>query len=261
MIGYACEGLTWGPRVRANAVCALPSIAGTVLGMGPKITPPSCRTTLMPYRSVRYCEGRPFNGFDVVIGDPAVVMLAPPDVFTVAVHIVNQVWHPACATEGRAPDAAWDAEAMPLHPWAGRQLPSRGEVRERHGWGERPVVACVDPSWAPGLLTAVARQGAEMSRAHVATVADPADLVGADLAVVAAGWATLWEARACGVPYLTVNLHRRDHEARANTDPNGLVRAVASIVRGAQLPDDLRPTMPDHREAFASFVEAHYQGK
>lgn len=252
MIAYACEGLTWGPRVRATAVCS--SIAGTVLGMGPKVIAPSCREVTAPYRSVRYCEGRPFKGFEVVVGDPSVVMLAPPEVFTVAVFIGGQVWQPACATDGRAPDAAWDAEAMPLHPWAGVKLPSRGEVREREGWGDKPVVGVLDPSWASGLLTAVARQGAEMSGVHVATVVDPADLVGADLAVVAAGWATTLEARVCGVPYLSVDLHRRDHPHRANADPNKLVRTVASITRGAGLPDDLRPTMPDWREAFASFV-------
>lgn len=252
MIAYACEGLTWGPRVRAHAICA--SIAGTVLGMGPRVRPPSCGSEAMPYRSVRWCEGSPFKGFDVAVGDPSVVALAPPEVFTVAVFIGGQVWQPACATEGRPPDAAWDAEAHPLHPWAGRVLPSRGEVRERHGWGAKPVVACLNPSWASGLLTSLARQGAQMSGVHVASVVDPADLVGADLAVVAAGWATTLEARACGVPYLSVDLHRRDHPHRANADPNAVVRVVAQIAHGAGLPDELRPHVPDWREAFKLFL-------
>jgi len=90
----------------------------------------------------------------------------------------------------------------------------------------------------------------------VRTVTDPADLVGADLAVVSAGWASVMEARACGVPYLAVDLGKRDHPIRANAKPKDVVAMVLQMRRAANLSDDARPVMADNRAEFRDFVQS-----
>lgn len=246
MIGYACEGMTWGPRQRAASVSDLIDLA---VGQGPKAPV----LNGVPWRSVRWCEGRPLSGLSVVIGDPAVAVLADRGATVIAVRIDGQNCVPDCMAR-REPDAWWDAETNPLHPWAGMTLPSRGEVRAR--WSvDRPQIVCLSPSWSPLLLTRVAEQGAHRG-VQVRTITDPTDLIGADLAVVSAGWGSVAEVKACGVPYLAVDLGKRDHPVRANAKPRDVVALVLQMRRGADLPDDLRPVMKDTRREFRDFVQS-----
>lgn len=250
-VAYACEANTWGPRRRASSFEA---DGWTAVGSGQKLD----LLGSMKWRSVRWCEGSPLEGFEVVVGDPSVVVLAPPETMTVAVAIGAQDPRGSCGAT-REPDYIWDCERFPLHPWGGRtDWESRGEVRARIG-AEGPTIGVLPISWAPYVLPALA-DGAAPSGSQVFVTSNPEDLVGVDLAVVAAGWAPVLEAAASGVPYVAVNLGRRDHPLRAS----GTVEECAVMIRElggteANLPDDLVPMLPDFRPSFRSEVEKLFE--
>lgn len=246
---WACEGHTWGPRRRA---ATFPD--GLAVGMGPraKVTPEGQR-----WRSVQWCrQHNPMAGIPVVVGDPSVVGQADEHAFTVAVQIGGQDPTPGCLQD-RQPAAVWDAEALPLHPWAWMALPDRAAVRRSWGASQDDlIVGCLDPSWAPIIFSVNVRQAAPPG-VIVRTIREPEELVGCDYAVVSAGWASTHEARWSGVDHWAVNLGRRDMPVRASTDMAGMLAAV-SLIRGKpDLPDDLRPRVPDHREQFIDLVACH----
>lgn len=250
MIVYACEGTTWGPHRRA---ASLADVVDVAMGMG-KATP---ALEGVRWRSVNlWCSGDHLRGASMVIGDPSAATLAPAGAKVVAVWMPGQGRKPCCPrVVAHEPDAWWNVEERPLHPWAGRtDLATRGEVRARweaHG----PQVVCLSPSWAPRLLADVARKAAHPGVTVRATT-NACDLIGADLAVVAAGWSTVAEVRACGVPYLAVDLGAADHRYRANAQPRDVLTGVAVLRACADLDDDARPVMPDHRAEFRDLLWA-----
>lgn len=217
----------------------------TAVGQGPK-TPV---LDGMTWRSIgSWCRGNPLSGFEVVVGDPSVVVLAEPDALTVAVAIGGQDRTASCGS-ARRPDVVWDAERAPLHPWGGRtDLPTRAEVRERwarDGWRGEPLVSVLAPSWARTALVRLVREHA--SPGHSVVVSSrPEDFAGADLVVCSAGWGPVWEARWSRVPYVAVHLGDRDHDVRATARPHDLAGLLAGVVP-VDLPDDHRPVAPDYR--------------
>jgi hypothetical protein len=212
----------------------------------------------MSWRSVEWCRGNPLEGFDVVVGDPSVVVLAPAEALTVAVAIGGQDPTGSCGST-REPEFVWDCERFPLHPWGGRtEWRTRSEVRARIG-AEGPTIGVLPISWARDVLVALA-DGAAPSGSQVVALTDPEDLVGVDLAVVSAGWAPVLEAAACGVPYVAVDLGQRDHPVRAS----GTVEACAIAIRErggieADLDDDHVPMLPDFRPSFRFEVEKLFE--
>lgn len=246
MWAWACEGHTWGPRTRA---ATFPDALAAGMGQRVQVTPERQR-----WRSVQWCsQQNPLSGYPVVVGDPSVVVQADEDAFTVAVHIAGQDMRPGCRTD-RVPDALWDAEALPLHPWAWQVLPDRTAVRASWGVSQDDlIVGCLNPSWARLVFTHVVREAAQPG-VQVRALSEPSELVGCDLAVVMAGWASTHEARWSGVPYLAVNLGRRDQVHRANCDVPVMLEAVSRLKGTPSLPDDLRPSAPDHREQFHDLI-------
>lgn len=208
------------------------------------------------WRSVRWCEPNPLRGFTVVAGDPSVAALADDGAFSIAVGIAGQDPTPACLS-GRQTSASWDCESFPLHRWAGALLPTRGAVRD--AWQVEPadiVVGYMPPSWANMIFDRV-RVAAEHAGAKAKRLSVPEQMVGCDLVVVAAGWATTWEARWSGVPYFAIDLGRRDHPQRANVTLPGAVDLIARGVRRVvDLSDEHTPTVPDHREEFLALAFA-----
>lgn len=238
---YACEGHTHGPRRRAGA---FPD--AVAVGIGPRV---AVLADGQRWRSVEWCKPGPLAGFAAVAGDPSVCVLADPDAYVLAVCIGGQDRTAGCHSS-RKPDAVWDAEALPLHPWAGAQFRSRRTVRD--AWrvqNDQLVIGALAPTWGPHVFhTAI--QAAVQPGVLVRRITDATELVGCDLAVVAAGWATTWEARWSGVPYQAVDLGRRDHPVRANATMTSMLAVCHAVERRPDLSDDLVPTAPDHREAF-----------
>jgi hypothetical protein len=215
----------------------------------------------MRWRSVRWCEGRPLAGFDVVVGDPSVVALAEPDAFVVAVRIDGQDMRSSCGP-GRLPDLVWEADRAPLHPWGGRtDLPTRGDLRARwagQGWDGEPLVSVLAPSWARLALSRLVV--AATSPAHRVVVStSPEDFAGADFVVCSAGWGPVWEARWSRVPYAAVHLGDRDHDARANCRPDDLPGLLAGVVP-VDLPDSHRPVAPDYRPELRRVIAERVAG-
>lgn len=211
----------------------------------------------MGWRSIsNWCSGSPLRGFDVVAGDPSVCVLAEPDALVVAVKIGGQDLRGSCGST-RVPDVLWDAEAHPLHGWAGRDLPTRGEIRERHrrsGWRGEPLVSVLAPSWSAGPLASIVREHASPGH-RVAVTTRPEDFAGADFVVCSAGWGPVWEARWSRIPHAAVWLGDRDHDVRATCLPRDLPDLLAGVVP-VDLPDDHRPLVPDHRPQFLSAIRS-----
>lgn len=244
---WACEGRSWGPRARA---ATFPE--ATAVGVGPRARVLDPDQT---WRSVRWCEPSPLRSFTVVAGDPGVAALADPGALSIGVQIGGQDPTPACL-QSRQVDVMWDCEAFPLHRWAGAVLPSRGSVRA--SWEVEPeqiVVGYMPPSWAPRIFDAV--RAAVPKGVIARRLIEPEAMVGCDLLVVAAGWATTFEARWSGVPHFAVNLGRRDHPVRANAELASALSLIGSGVRRVvDLPDELVPQVPDHREQFLDLAFA-----
>ena len=243
---WACEGATWGPRRRASAMA---EDGWTAVGSGGRVP----LLGSMKWRSVRWCSGSPLAGFDVVVGDPSVAVLAEPGALVVAAGIAGQDRTPSCATS-RRPDVLWDCERFPIHPWAGAVLPTRAEIRAGWGVGDEPVVSVLAPSWARAALSRLVVSEAPRW-CRVAFSTDPADFAGADYVVTSAGWGPVWEARWSRVPHAAVHLGDRDHDQRANCRPADLAGLLAGVQR-VDLPDDHRPVVPDHRPLLRSVIAA-----
>lgn len=244
---WACEGATWGPRRRAASMI---EDGWTGVGKGPRVP----MLDGMTWRSVQWCSGSPLRGFDVVAGDPSVAVLAEPEALVVSVTIAGQDTRPSCASM-RVADLLWDAEAHPLHPWAGRLLPSRGEVRERFrrdGWRGEPLVVVLAPSWTRATLSTLVASHASPAHRVVLTTS-PEDFVGGDFVVCSGGWAPVWEARWSKVPFAAVHHGERDQDHRATCMPRDLPGLLAGVVP-IDLPDDHRPLAPDYRPQFRSAI-------
>lgn len=246
---YLCEGDTWGPRVRARAVVS--RLGGIALGEGNPRPP----LEGLPYRAVRWSDPETFDGLDLVVGDWSCVAMRPPGVYGIAVTIAGQAHH-ARYGQGRPPDALWDAESKPLHPWATEPLPSRTEARRILGPGRRPSLVVLDQSHTPGVLFNVCR---EHARGWQVFTLDQwgADrlIVGADLLVTTGGWSQVAQARAARIPYLAVEQHSADQWTRSHCTLAELPTVIANIEpRHAQLPDGWRVVMWDWLPAFAVFA-------
>jgi hypothetical protein len=201
-----------------------------------------------------WCKGSRSGGFDVVVGDPSSQSLprSPGDQAAIEVRILG-----SCRSD-RELEAVWDAEAMPIHPWGGRlDLPSRGEVRGKLDpfLLTGPIVGVLPVSWARNLLIEIVRE-ARPRHASGMILSGPEGMIGCDLVVCAAGWGPVLEARASGVPYVAVDLKRRDHWLRATHDVRGASEAVQRVERFEDLDDDSRPWLPDFSGALLDLVEA-----
>lgn len=217
----------------------------------------------MSWRSIRdWCAGSPLRGFDVVVGDPSVVVLAEPDALTVAVAISGQARVGSCGRT-RQPDLLWDADQAPLHPWGGRvDLPTRGALRERwrrDGWRGEPLVSVLAPSWARAGLASLVRAHASPGHSVVVSTS-PEDFAGADFVVCSAGWGPFWEAHWSRVPFAAVHLGDRDHDWRATCRPHDLPGLLAGVVE-VDLPDDHRPYAPDFRPDLLTVIENAWSGR
>lgn len=246
---YLCEGETWGPRVRARAVVS--RLGGIALAEGTPRPP----LEGLPYESICWTDPHILDGYDLVVGDWSCVAMRPPDVYGVAVTIAGQQ-HVARYGQGRPPDALWDGETRPLHPWATEPLHSRREARIRLGewWRVPPVMAVLDQSTTPGVLFNVCQQHAARGWRVVTLNGWGADrlIVGADLLVTTGGWSQVAQAKAARVPYVAVEQQSADQWTRAHCTLAELATVIANIAPAhATLPDDWRPVMFDWLPAFA----------
>lgn len=245
---YLCEGETWGPRVRARAVVS--RLGGVAVAEGTPRPP----LDGLPYRSVRWCDPEAFDGLDLVVGDWSCVAMRPAGVHGVAVTIAGQQ-HVARYGRGRPPDALWDGEARPLHPWATEPLPTRRGAREATA-GHLPALVVLDQSTTPGVLYDVcvrhAAPGWEIVRLD--GWGEDVWIVGADLLVTTGGWSQVAQAKAARVPYVAVEQQSADQWTRAHCTLAELPTVIANIEPAyASLPDGWRPLMWDWLPAFAEF--------
>lgn len=251
---YAVEGATWGPRVRARAVVSrIPG--GTVVGQGEPLPPDEG----VPYRRVSWTDPEALLGYDVVVGDPSVVMIRPPDVPGVAVRVGGQPWIPRVGSvRPRAPELVWDAERYPLHPWSTIPLPSRGEARARLEPDGPPLLVVLDQSHSQGVLHRIVSAHAPDGWQIVPLIGWGADVLmaGADLLVVSGGWAQTVQARATGVPYIAVDQGGADQWVRSHCTVGELATVAANLrpARAEHLRDNGRAVVPDFLPRFARYA-------
>jgi hypothetical protein len=249
VLAYAVEGTTWGPRVRARAV--LDRLGGVAVGTGVPQPP----LEGYPYRRVHWTDPDALEGFELVVGDWSAVAMRPRGVRGIAVTIAGQTLR-ARVGEPNPPDAEWDAELRPLHPWATASLPNRKVSRETFQAGRRPLLMVLDQTFTPGVLL---EQAAMYARGWqvVGLQGWGADrwIAGADLLLTTGGWSQTVQAKAARVPYLAVEMQAADHWTRAHCTLAELPGVLANLEPvHAELADDWAPWLPDHLPEFAEFV-------
>lgn len=248
MFAYLCEGETWGPRVRARAVVS--RLGGVAVANGAPRPP----LEGLPYRDVSWLDPAAFDGLDVVAGDWSCVAMRPEGVYGVAVTIAGQA-RIARYGQGRPPDALWDCETRPLHPWATEPLPARQEAQGLLCVDGRPTLAVLDQSTTPGVLFDVCRRHADPGWQVYRLDGWGADrlIVGADLLVTTGGWSQVCQARAARVPYIAVEQMSADQWTRAHCTHAELATVIANIApEHARLPASWRPVVWDWLPAFAA---------
>ena len=224
MIAWLADSGSWGPLTRAIAV--LRHTPGFVVGYrAPRDWEPCDR------------EGIGHVSFDCC-GVPAARQLAelPADLL-----VADPSWWEVAVADGRpcvrlgwassgAPD--WDLDAGPIHPWADGLPLTRGAVRELWGVGpETPVVATLSNRRYRNIIeNRVADSVPEGARLVSLSGWGAAErMVGADLVVATAGWASSVECRWTGVPHCLLDVGGPDGWPRVTHTVDEARRAVAAV--------------------------------
>lgn len=180
--------------------------------------------------------------------------MRPPGCFGIAVTIQGQA-RIARYGEGRPPDALWDGEARPLHPWAADPPEARRTAQGLLSGAGRPILAVLDQSHTPGVLWGVCSEHADEGWQLARLSGWGADrlIAGADLLVCSAGWSQVLQARAARVPYVAVEQHGADQWTRAHCTLAELAGVVANLrPEPAPLAEGWQPELVDWLPSFAS---------
>lgn len=252
MIGWLADPLSWGPLTRALAV--LTHEPGVVLsqGRGERQWLPLAGTGI-GHVTVGCCgDDGPRSHLerldaDVLVADPA--------------------WHERARADGRPcitlgwtsmkADADWNLDVGPLHPWAFGLPMNRGQARSL--WGvtdSTPVVVVMSPSHLKGTMESSVRDARPPGGVLVSLKrwSEAPMMVGADLIVTSAGWASSVEAKWSGVPHCLIDLDGLDMASRITHDREAMRDAVRNA-QCAQLPLDWRGQPdPDPLDRFLQLV-------
>jgi len=225
-VAWLCEAPTWGPAMRALAVLGPGTdVEGVVLGQRSEVDNEVLIAERVPFVHVGCC------------GDDSMehhLARTEADVL-----VADACWAPLAAADGRPyitlgmhGAGEWDLDSMPLHPWTWQALPRRVDVRALFDVPEDvPVVAIMSNAtrvnvienavarWAPSHAVVVSLHGPFVARR----------MVGADLVVTSAGWASSWEARWSGVPYVLVDVGGPDQPRRATHTFDEAREAVSAV--------------------------------
>lgn len=234
MIGWLADPLSWGPLTRAVAV--LWACDGVVLSQrdGARQWAPLDAEGI-PHLRAGCCGGESMEASlaslqaDLLVADP--------------------VWWDVARADGRPvitlgkhshPDCDWNVDELPLHPWAYGLTRTRAEVRSE--WGvpdSTPVVACMSPTHMRNTMENTVKDSLPPGALLVSLQkwGDAPKMVGADLIVTSAGWASSVEARWSGVPHCLLGLGAPDQPTRV-THSRSEAAALVAHVEPANLPDD-----------------------
>jgi len=173
--------------------------------------------------------------------------------------VADHCWRELAAADGRpylvmgmhdAEGSTWDLDAMPIHPWAWKHLPTRAAVR--HGWGvddDQLVIGTLSPATRRNVLENALTDVIPERALHVRLGGWGCShqMVGCDLVVASAGWASSWEARWSGVPHCLVDVGGPDQPKRA-THTYASARVEVAAARPALLP-------PEHTASAEDWVD------
>lgn len=231
-LGWLADPGSWGPMTRAQAVMQVADV--TVLS--PRGWDPREWGPLAPYsfqlHSCGCCgdQERQLAALeaDVLVADPSWWELADLD------------GRPWISLGWTGWGASWDLDLQPLHPWAYGLGVTRQGVREE--WGtppDCPVIACMSPSgmphWIENRVRDVIPAGAQM--VELTGVGAARQMLGADLVVCSAGWASSVEARWSGVPHILMNSGGPDQQPRITHELDE-ARELVGAVQLQDLPAD-----------------------
>lgn len=246
-VAWLAEGATWGPLTRAVAVLAPGAphlLEGVVLAHRTALDNEPLTLEHVKWRHVDCCTPGEQMG-DVLAQTAADVIVA------------DWCWRDLAAADGRPyltvgmhGEGDWDLDSKPIHPWAWQLLPDRETVRRSWGVGPSvPVVGVLSPWSRRYVLENHLRNGLPDEYVSLSGWGCSRYMVGCDLVVASAGWASSWEARWSGIPHVLVNVGAKDQMPRATHTYDEAVEAVAKL-ESAQLPGWHRVDAPDHVTEF-----------
>lgn len=183
--------------------------------------------------------------------------------------VADHCWRNVAAADGRPyvvvgmhGAGTWDLDSHPVHPWAWQLLPDRATVRA--SWGveeDRPVVGTLSP-WSRRNVLENQLRGAIPDHAlhvHLDGWGCSRQMVGCDLVVASAGWASSWEARWSGVPHALVDVGGPDQPQRA-THTYEQARELVAQLTPTPLPGGHRAYPPDHVTPFVAALSRLVDG-
>lgn len=242
---WLAEGYTWGPLTRAVAVLGAARQSGHVLAQRSIEDNEPLVEERIPFVHAECCGAMTMQ--NLLAGSVADVVIA--DMCWARLALASGQPYVILGMHGAG---TWDLDAQPIHPWAWQPLPRRKDVRLFFDVDdETPVVAVLSPKRMGNVIENVVRPHIpEHARLVSLTgVGAARRMVGADLVLASAGWASTWEARWSGVPYALVDVGGRDQASRATHSWAGLTEAVKHV-RVADLPPEHTASPDDHVTEF-----------